>query len=268
MSHLNDLTGRKFSRLLVIERASDYVQPNGRKRTNWKCICDCQSNNNDPQYTYVTSDRLLSGNTKSCGCIRQEYYDAKNKNKFILCGDYYEGYTNKGEVFYFDADKIDIVKQYCWVVNKEGYIIASQKNGIKKQIWLHRLVMGVSDIPYNKILVDHIHGEKTRNDNRSSNLRLVNNSQNGENVKIRSNNTTGVTGVSFDKNYNKYIAYICVNKENINLGRYEDFNEAVKIRKAAEDKYFGEYKYIGFNSNNINVTNQKNSDRPKRKLVF
>ena len=39
------------------------------------------------------------------------------------------------------------------------------------------------------------------------------------------------------------MAYICVNKKRINLGHFEDYNKAVKTRKEAEKKYFGEFRY-------------------------
>lgn len=34
-----------------------------------------------------------------------------------------------------------------------------------------------------------------------------------------------------------------VNYKDIYLGYYKDFDEAVKVRKEAEEKYFGEYSY-------------------------
>ena len=36
--------------------------------------------------------------------------------------------------------------------------------------------------------------------------------------------------------------YICINNSTINLGYFIDYNEAVKVRKEAEIKYFGEYR--------------------------
>ena len=36
-----DLTGKKFGRLTVIERAPNHIQPNGRSVIMLKCKCDC-----------------------------------------------------------------------------------------------------------------------------------------------------------------------------------------------------------------------------------
>ena len=69
---LIDLTGQKFGKLTVIGRSEDKVLPSGRKVVNWKCICDCQLNNENPQYTYVRGTHLTSGDVKSCGCLAKE----------------------------------------------------------------------------------------------------------------------------------------------------------------------------------------------------
>lgn len=56
-----DLTGKRFHRLLVIERA-----PNRSGRVAWSCICDC-GNTKD-----IVSINLVHEKTKSCGCLRDE----------------------------------------------------------------------------------------------------------------------------------------------------------------------------------------------------
>ncbi len=65
------------------------------------------------------------------------------------------------------------------------------------------------------------------------------------NQKIKSNNKSGVKGVFWDNWKEKWKAQITINNNFINLGFYDDFNEAVEIRKKAEIEYFGEYNYIG-----------------------
>ena len=40
LSEFQDLTGEKFGRLIVLERADDKFTPCGAKRIRWKCICD------------------------------------------------------------------------------------------------------------------------------------------------------------------------------------------------------------------------------------
>lgn len=83
--------------------------------------------------------------------------------------------------------------------------------------------------------VDHIN--HVRNDNRFTNLRLVDSTDNNRNQSFQPRNSSGITGVVWDKNNNKWIAKVTVNNKTINLGRYADKQEAAKARKEAEIKY-------------------------------
>ncbi|WP_328186873.1 HNH endonuclease [Marinobacter sp. OP 3.4] len=91
----------------------------------------------------------------------------------------------------------------------------------------HRLAMIISGTdPYGKH-VDHINGD--RDDNRLSNLRLVDNSQNHRNGKLHSSNTSGVSGVCWDKSVKKWIARVFV-EPNVSktIGVFQDIEDAKK----------------------------------------
>lgn len=64
-SNSPDLTGRRFGRLIVISKGDPYVNQT-RSYVRWDCRCDCGAN------SLVTTSRLLSGKTRSCGCKRKE----------------------------------------------------------------------------------------------------------------------------------------------------------------------------------------------------
>lgn len=66
MSKRIDLTGQRYGRLVVFERAEDHITESGRKITRWKCICDCGNE------TIVRHGGLRSGTTTSCGCYHRE----------------------------------------------------------------------------------------------------------------------------------------------------------------------------------------------------
>ncbi len=83
--------------------------------------------------------------------------------------------------------------------------------------------------------VDHING--VRDDNRAVNLRPSDSTQNGRNMRRRDDNTSGVTGVSWDKRVRKWLARIAVNQRDTPLGYFKDKADAVAARKAAERKY-------------------------------
>lgn len=52
------------------------------------------------------------------------------------------------------------------------------------------------------------------------------------------NNSSGVKGVSWNKSKNAWQAYIGLHGNRIHLGRYNNFDDAVKARKNAEEKYY------------------------------
>ena len=79
-------------------------------------------------------------------------------------------------------------------------------------------------------------------DNRINNIRLATNNQNGKNLKIKSNNKSGYSGVFFDKDNNKWRANIKVNYKQIYLGRFNLIEDAILARKNAEIKYYGEWR--------------------------
>lgn len=62
MGFPRNLTGRKFGRLKIIK----IVGRNKDRRIVWLCICDCG------KYINASSHELLSGDTKSCGCLKKE----------------------------------------------------------------------------------------------------------------------------------------------------------------------------------------------------
>lgn len=100
-------------------------------------------------------------------------------------------------------------------------------------IELHRFLMG-----FPKGVVDHINGNTL--DNRRKNLQILNNSQNISKGRIRLNNSSGTSGVHFDKSRKKWAARIKVMYKEIHLGRFKNKSDAIKARKEAEKKYWND----------------------------
>lgn len=96
---------------------------------------------------------------------------------------------------------------------------------------VHRLIFLYMMGRLPKADVDHINGDRI--DNRWVNLRQVSRRENMMNVGVRSNSTTGVTGVSARKDNGKFQAYIDVNGVRTRLGCYETIDEARAVRRAA-----------------------------------
>lgn len=82
--------------------------------------------------------------------------------------------------------------------------------------------------------IDHINS--VRNDNRISNLRLVTHLDNVKNQKRHCTNTSGVAGVSWNKDREKWCAYINVEGKRKHIGLYDCIENAIAKRKQAERK--------------------------------
>lgn len=201
-----------------------------------KCSCAC----NSKEIRNVNKKSLLSGTSKSCGCVQKNMLDEYNKkqrkfNEYKIVDGYVIGELSNGEEFYFDIEDLELVKSVnrCWTSNKNLYISISVK---RKQIKLHNIIMS----PPLGYLVDHIDGNPRNN--RRDNLRICTEGNNLKNKKTQSNNTSGQKGVCWIKRLNKWQSRIDINKKRVNLGLFNTFEDAVKARKDAETIYYGEFK--------------------------
>lgn len=61
-----DLTGRRFGRLVVLDKVPVTSARCEYKGIYWRCQCDCGNKST------VRGGNLRRGDTKSCGCLRQE----------------------------------------------------------------------------------------------------------------------------------------------------------------------------------------------------
>lgn len=234
MGKFIDMTGQKFGRLTVVCRAEDHVQPNGVRSVMWRCKCDCGNE------VTTSGMSLRRKQTQSCGCLHKECaaergHKNKKYNTYDLSGEFGIGYTLKGEEFYFDLEDYDLIKDYCWFINEDGYVMSNSNE--RKMIRFHRLILPIEEFEQ----VDHI--KHHTNDNRKSQIRIVTGTQNNMNRTKQSNNTSGVTGVYWDTTRQRWYAEIMINKSKIYLGVFVKFEDAVKARKEAEEKYFGEFSY-------------------------
>ena len=137
-----------------------------------------------------------------------------------------------GTEILIDSEDYKRVKSHTWYVDYKGYAWAKIEGS---RVRLHRFIIDAPD----DLQVDHVNIIKT--DNRKSNLRLATSKENRRNEGLRKDNTTGAKGVSYDKQCNKYAAYINVEWGKIHLGYYCTVLEASKAYDRAAEKYFGEF---------------------------
>lgn len=175
---------------------------------------------------------LKSEKIQSCKCLQRERASEasikrRTPNHYEFLEDCIKGYNDKGEYFVIDKEDYDKIKEYRWTIN-HGYW-RNKRAGAD----LHQIIMGKQD----GLVVDHI--DRDKNNNRKSNLRFVSQIKNSQNRSKQYNNTSGVTGVRFHCNTNKWQARITFNNKKMSLGYYWDKEDAIKARLRAECELFG-----------------------------
>lgn len=223
-----DLTGKRFGSVIVIGDSGERSADGGIK---WLCKCDCGN------MCSINAYYLKNSANPSCGCYQKMRTSITHKkhNKYNLSGECGIGYDSNGAEFYFDIEDYELIKDICWLVDKDGRV-SGRKDG--KTIRLHKLITGTGK----DVVIDHINCNAR--DNRKSNLRVSDKQTNGINRMCNKNNKLGAKGVCITKS-GKYSARIAMNGKEIYLGSYETIEEAKQARYEAEVKYFGEFAYNG-----------------------
>ena len=211
----------------------------------YHCICRCGNEIDVPGASLVTN------NTRSCGCLhaisaKLSGEKVRKHNVYNLSEEIGVGYTtNTGIEFYFDKEDYDLIKDYHWMEktsNGAGYIYTKVWNNNKaRNIFLHRFILERHGFNIENKDIDHKNHKPY--DNQKSNLRICEHYENIVACKTYSNNTSGQKGVHWDKTRRKWTATITINKKTKHLGRFDDFDEAVRVRKEAERKYHGEFHF-------------------------
>jgi CRISPR/Cas system-associated protein Cas5 (RAMP superfamily) len=106
------------------------------------------------------------------------------------------------------------------------------------------------------------HINNTKSDNNVDNLRWASKIENSQNTIVSSKNTSGIKGISWQKNAKKWEVYISIDKQRKYLGLFDNIEDAKKARQEYANKIFGEFtnaceKIIHLNVNiNINVNQE------------
>jgi topoisomerase IA-like protein len=88
--------------------------------------------------------------------------------------------------------------------------------------------------------IDHINGDRA--DNRAANLRSVCKTENCRNQRLRSDNTSGHVGVSWDKRKSRWLAKIVVDGKERHIGSFHRREDAEKARQRTQSQ-------LGFHPN-------------------
>ena len=226
-----DLVGKKFGKLTVIkfdrvEYKRD-AQVKNRDRGYWLCRCDCGK-----KVTIARND-LVSGKTKSCGCLCKENAIKNRKRNFIdLTG------KKINELKVIKIEKVEY-KKYKNGVNKAEYYWrckcdCGQEVVINGRYLRQGKIKNCEEVKRNQTKTyTQIGNEYKRENILKEGTRLDN-----LNNKLSKANTSGVRGVSFKKDRDKYKATIEFKKKTYFLGYFDNILEAKEARRKAEEKFY------------------------------
>lgn len=147
-------------------------------------------------------------------------------------------YNNLLYDIFFDKYMYNMISKYQWHIKrqKNTYYAATYINC--KTINMHTLIVNNNIF---KLGIDHIDGNGLNNI--FNNLRMVTYSQNAMNSRIYCTNTSGIAGVYYIYNRDKYRAHIKFNGIKMNLGNYINIESATYARLCAEQFLFSIYRY-------------------------
>lgn len=182
----------------------------------------------------------------TCHDNTNEYIDKDHNITEVKVYNQYGEYVNS---FIIDTNKKEYIKQYKWILVKDNIVPNRSRyrvvTGSHPSIVLGRFLLNITD---DNLVVDHIDNNPLNN--LSNNLRIVNRTNNQTNHDIHKNNTSGFTGVYYDKRKNKWGAQIKYKRISSKLGLYTNKEDAIYARYFCENKLFKNYRS---NRNDINI---------------
>ena len=120
--------------------------------------------------------------------------------------------------------------------DKDGYLSGCVLS-VKYQ--MHRLAWFYYYGEFPEDCIDHIDNDKANN--KISNLRIANKSQNGVNRGLQKNNTSGFKGVYWVERLKRWVVYLKKDKKPIYIGTFKDKLEAARAYDEALVARFGAF---------------------------
>lgn len=159
--------------------------------------------------------------------------------------------TRAGRTILFDDEDHDLVGRWRWGTRKDGavlyavrtqYLSGGAKHRKQRILYMHRVIMG---FPAGE--VDHLNGNGL--DNRRANLRVVSQMENQRNRSgPQSNSKSGIRGVFWIPRRGKWHAQIGYLGRPINLGTFNNVEDAKEARRLGELKYWSEQDRVRANN--------------------
>lgn len=162
MSRFKDITGQKFGRLTALYRLY-----NTKCRTKWLCVCDCGN------FIEVLYDSL-TGNCKSCGCLRKENTSKMFRNHGLRHTRLYNIWCdmkarcyNKKVPKYQNYGERGVIVCDEWRNNFMVFYDRSMSNGYKEDLTIDRINVNGNYEPSNCRWVNLKTQERNRTNNKN-----------------------------------------------------------------------------------------------------
>lgn len=146
---------------------------------------------------------------------------------------------SQGKFALVDDEDYEYLNQWKWYAQKVKntfYAIRTDRtSGKRKTIRMHRIIMNTPE----KMETDH--KDHFGLNNQKYNLRNCTKHQNSMNKKLYEKTSSKYKGVSWYPRYQKWIAYITLNRKRKFLGYFSSEKEAGIYRKNKAKELFGEF---------------------------
>ena len=198
-----NIAGKKFGRLTAIEPTE------GPKQLTklWKCRCDCGKN------CKVYYWNLMSGHTRSCGCLRSPDLTGKRFGLLTVL-------RRSDKTAPRGKRRVPLWECLCdcgAITYKATDVLTNDsRNSCARCASLHAAKAARESAGY----VDGTQISRIKD------------------RKLTAANTSGVRGVYYEKKSNKWRARLRFKGKIMDFGSYERFEDAVIARQAAEREYF------------------------------